>query len=102
VHCANCKREFPTGARRKAGISITNIGDEYIYSYWQCEECNFYTVELYRDVHLGVPEISILPAMTKEDGDLAVLRIKTCPDPHNVDCECEYHQRAYGIRRSEA
>jgi hypothetical protein len=100
--CANCNQPFPAEAKRKAGISIFHMGDEYIYSYWQCDACGFYTVESFRDVHLGSPVISFLPPMTKDDGDLAVLRIKTCPDPHNVDCECDYHQQAYGIRRSDS
>ena len=93
--CAKCGKEFPAAARSRAGISIFVMGDEYIYSYWYCEECQHYTVRAYHDRFMGEDSEDTLPPMPKERGDRAVALIRACPQPFDKYCECPSHRAMY-------
>ncbi|MGK5083933.1 hypothetical protein WDW37_11585 [Bdellovibrionota bacterium FG-1] len=96
MKCLNCQKEFPEEAKPRAGIAIMVAGDEYTYSYWQCEVCSFYTVKSYYDPFMGDnSEVTFLPPMSKEVGDRCVALVLACPAPFDKYCECASHQALY-------
>nr|AIF06758.1 hypothetical protein [uncultured marine group II/III euryarchaeote KM3_195_B08] len=86
--CENCKKIL----ERNAFISIEKGGDERIYSYFFCTECDKYTVELFRDLFVtGGSEISTFQR-DKEEGNKEVLLILDCPSPEDKNCKCSTHK----------
>ncbi len=94
IRCAKCGREFDQYREEKpvASISGSIMGDEYIESYYFCEQCELYTVEIYHDRFLGEDEISVKGPVPKREGDVKVELIRQCPEPWNKKCRCEAHQ----------
>lgn len=72
------------------------MGDEYIESYYFCEPCGVYTVEVYHDRFLGEDEVSLRGPMSKERGDEKIEVIRQCPEPGNKRCRCDAHQSYFG------
>jgi hypothetical protein len=99
THCIKCKTAFKRNA--KAAISILVMGDEYIYSYYYCDECEHYTVEAYHDRFMGEDEISFLPPIGRTEGDYAVELIEACATPMNKNCDCASHKALYHGRPGE-
>ena len=95
MKCVQCQQAFPTGSLARAGISIFVMGDEYIYSYWRCDACGFYTVESYHDRFTGEDEVTFLPAVSREIGDRCVALVQACPTPFDKYCECRSHRALY-------
>jgi hypothetical protein len=95
VKCVQCARAFAPGEKARAAISIFAMGDEYIYSYWLCDACGYYTVESYHDRFLGEDEITFLPPVPREVGDRCVELVRACPRPFDKNCECASHQALY-------
>ena len=93
MECGNCNHDLGGLEARKAFLRIDVMGDEYIYSYWQCEACGFYTAETCRD-RSPVPEIiSRSGPIDREQGDEIVSLIGRCPDPGDKRCGCAVHRR---------
>lgn len=94
MHCIKCKRTFTETDGPRAGISISVMGDECIYTYIYCAACGMYTVDSYYDRFLGESEISAF-SVDKETGDRAIEIILACPDPYNKNCNCPSHKEMY-------
>ena len=92
--CLTCKKELNAADNPGAGISISVMGDEYIYTYFYCDTCRSYTVESYYDRFLGEAEISFF-SVSKETGERAIELIRACPDPFDKNCTCPSHQAMY-------
>ena len=75
-----------------ASISGSIMGDEYTESYYFCNRCEVYTVEIYHDRFLGEDEVSIRGPVSRSEGDVKVELIKQCSEPWNKKCRCEVHQ----------
>jgi hypothetical protein len=89
-----CQREFTASDGPRAGISISVMGDEYIYTYIYCINCGLYTVDTYYDRFLGEAEVSAF-SVDKETGDRAIELIRACPDPFDKNCNCPSHKAMY-------
>jgi hypothetical protein len=94
MKCLTCKREFTESDGPGAGISISVTGDEYIYTYVYCSDCDLYTVECYYDCFLGESEISFF-SVSKDVGDKAIKLIRACPGPFDKNCTCPSHKAMY-------
>jgi hypothetical protein len=68
------------------------MGDECIETYYYCDCCGVYTVEVFWDMFLSDREIvSFLGPMEKSEGDEKVALIKECSEPWNKKCRCPAH-----------
>jgi hypothetical protein len=95
IRCAQCGREL--GAEgRVASISGSIMGDEYIESYFLCEKCGVYTVEVYHDRFLGEESVSVHGPVAKAEGDAKVKLIGECSEPWNKKCRCRAHISYFG------
>jgi len=94
LQCSQCGRIFDreAGDRSIASISGGIMGDEYIESYYFCNQCQVYTVEVYHDRFLGEEEISVRGPVPKTEGDALIELIKQCDEPWNKKCRCKAHQ----------
>ena len=94
IRCSECGRIFDreAGDRSVASISGGIMGDEYIESYYFCNQCQVYTVEVYHDRFLGEEEISVRGPVPKTEGDALIELIKQCDEPWNKKCRCKAHQ----------
>lgn len=94
--CSRCGREFIENEGRVASISGSIMGDEYIETYYYCDQCGQYTVEVYHDRFMGEEDISIRGPLSKAEGDAQVELIKKCPEPWDKKCRCEAHKEYFG------
>jgi len=94
TRCSQCGKEFGQQAegRRVTSISGSIMGDEYIESYYFCNQCEVYTVEIYHDRFLGEDEVFVRGPVPKLEGDAKVELIKQCAEPWNKKCRCEVHR----------
>ena len=67
------------------------MGDEVADSYYFCEECGLYTVEVRRDRFLGPEEVSHRGPLSKDEGDEKIRLIEGCPEPWEKKCRCPVH-----------
>jgi len=95
VNCLGCQIEMRTEDSRASWISIAVMGDEYIYSYWNCPACRQWTVESYHDRFMGDDEIQLMGPFPPEVGERCVALIEVCPDPGEKNCDCKSHQALY-------
>ena len=75
-----------------ASISGSIMGDEYIESYYFCDQCGVYTVEIFHDRFLGDDEVFVRGPVPKPEGDAKIELIGRCPEPWNKKCRCNAHQ----------
>ena len=78
--------------QRRASISGSIMGDEYIESYYFCSQCGVYTVEIYHDRFLGDEEVFVRGPVAQTEGDAKVELIRQCAEPWNKKCRCKAHQ----------
>ena len=95
MNCLGCDRIFDKAEERKAGIAIFVMGDEYIYSYWQCPSCDQWTIESYHDRFVGEDSIHLMGPFPPEVGKRCVELIAACPDPFDKNCDCSSHVVLY-------
>ncbi len=89
--CQSCGKTL----ERSAFISIEKGGDERIYSYFFCTECNNYTIEVFHDQFItGDADISTFQK-DKEEGNKDLLFIKDCPSPEKKNCKCKTHKEYF-------
>ena len=101
VPCLACKKVLDD-RHKKAGISISVMGDEYTYTYYLCDDCNKYTVEAFRDRFLGEDSVSSMGPFDRPTGDDGVRLIKACKTPYDKHCECPSHKALYyGVPRTQ-
>jgi uncharacterized protein YdeI (BOF family) len=98
MKCSQCGREFNREKKegRVASICGSIMGDEDIETYYYCDGCGQYTVEVYHDRFLGEEEVSIRGPLSKAEGDAKVELIKKCPEPWDKKCRCEAHKEYFG------
>ncbi len=94
IKCSQCGRVFDPQAKDQhiASISGSIMGDEYIESFYFCDLCQVYTVEIYHDRFLGDEEIFVKGPMSKQEGDEKVELIRQCSEPWDKKCRCEAHR----------
>ena len=97
MKCLHCERDFAEdGAERPvASISGSIMGDEYIDSYFFCNRCQVYSVEVYHDRFLGEEEIFLRGPLSKAEGDAKVALIQECAEPWDKKCRCSAHQKYF-------
>jgi hypothetical protein len=98
IRCSQCERELDRKGEdtSEASISGSVMGDEYTESYYFCNECGVYTVEVYHDRFLGEDEISVRGPVSKSEGDGNVALIQQCLEPWNKKCRCDAHRSYFG------
>jgi hypothetical protein len=74
-----------------ASISGSIMGDECVETYYYCDRCGVYTVEVFWDLFSGGESVSAHGPMEKEAGDAKVTLIKGCSEPYNKKCRCAAH-----------
>lgn len=89
MNCRSCKKDL---GERKGFICAMRGGDEYIYSYFYCEDCRKYTIECYHDKFITGDSDITTYQVDKERGNKELNEIKKCPDPSNKHCRCEAHK----------
>jgi hypothetical protein len=72
------------------------MGDEYTESYYFCDLCQAYTVEIFHDHYLGEGDVLIKGPMTKAEGDAKVDLVGRCPTPWDKKCRCDAHIAYFG------
>jgi hypothetical protein len=72
------------------------MGDEYIESYYFCEDCQVYTLEVYHDRFAGEPSVSVQGPITKKRAEEKIAIIRRCPKPNSKRCRCEAHLEYFG------
>ncbi len=98
IKCSKCGRDFDKQEADKpvASISGSIMGDEYVESYYFCDRCGVYTVEIYHDRFLGDDDVFFRGPMEKSEGDAKVESIRQCPEPWNKKCRCSAHVSYFG------
>lgn len=93
MQCSQCGRDFNredmTGP--VASISGSILGDECIESYYYCDCCGVYTVQVFWDLFSGEESSSLHGPILKAKGDAAVALIRQCSMPWNKKCRCSAH-----------
>ena len=93
IRCSQCGEELGrkgmTG--RVASMSGSIMGDECTESYYFCDRCGVYTVEIYWDMFSGGESVSINGPIPKAEGDAAVELIRQCSTPWDKKCRCSAH-----------
>ena len=94
ISCRKCGKDFKREKNGERSVSISGsiMGDECIESYYFCNECQVYTVEVYFDYFSGEEVSNIYGPMTREEGDAKVALIRQCQQPWNKKCRCTAHQ----------
>lgn len=98
IKCSQCGREFNWEKQegRVASICGSIMGDEYIETYYYCDQCGQYSVEIYHDRFMGEEDISIRGPLSKAEGDEKIELIKKCPEPWDKKCRCDAHKEYFG------
>ena len=96
MECLQCGTTQWDSEQSLAFICFEGGGDEYIESYFFCQDCNAYSVEVFHDSFLGKGTIHTRGPIPKSEGDQAVGRIKRCPRPNDKRCRCEVHEQLNG------
>ncbi|MFO8010563.1 MAG: hypothetical protein R6U89_07100 [Dehalococcoidia bacterium] len=96
--CYHCGRELGEEGKSipTASISGSIMGDEYTESYFFCEGCQEYTVQIWRDRFCGEDSVSIRGHVPKEEGDRQIEIIRRCAKPWSKRCRCEAHVEYFG------
>ena len=94
---SGCGRECRAEAGQGPAASISGgiQGDECIESWFYCDACRQYSVEVYWDVFLGDPECSVRGPVPKEEGDARVALIRRCDRPWDKKCRCPAHMEYF-------
>ena len=100
VRCLQCGAELPPTKEGAPAASISGgiMGDEYTESYFLCEGCGVYTVEVCYEPFLGDAEVKLRGPVPREKGDAAVRLISRCSEPWNKKCRCQAHVRYFDGR----
>ena len=97
IKCLKCGKVLEANGenKREAIISGSIMGDEYIESYIFCDDCQVYTVEIFRDSFSGPEQTFMKGPLSKEEGNKQVSIIKRCKTPWNKKCRCEAHKEYF-------
>lgn len=90
LKCVNTK--WDKIEQRSAFICFEVMGDEYIESYFLCQDCDTYSVEVYHDRFSGAATILTRGPIPRAEGDRIIAMIRQCPEPSNKRCHCKAHE----------
>jgi len=98
VRCSKCGRVL---GRQDvwspvASMSGSIMGDEHIESWFFCNRCRVYTLEVYHDRFMGEDEITVQGPIPIERGDAKVALIRQCDRPSDKRCRCDAHREYFG------
>jgi hypothetical protein len=98
ILCSQCGKELtgPGSQAPVASISGSIMGDEYTESYYYCDTCKMYTVEVCHDRFLGEESSATRGPVSKLDGDIKVALIRRCSRPWDKKCRCDAHVEYFG------
>jgi hypothetical protein len=98
IRCTKCGKDLGGGDRsgQLANISGSIMGDECTESYFFCQNCSVYTVEVFWDVFTGEEEVHIRGPLSKENGDEKIRLIGECSTPWDKKCRCPAHRAYFG------
>ena len=98
MNCSKCGQAIGSGNidARVAFICGSVMGDEYIESYFFCERCQMYTVEIYHDRFSGEDSVATRGPVEREEAEEQIAIIRRCPEPDNKRCRCEAHMEYFG------
>jgi len=92
TQCSQCGMPF---TKPVASISGSIMGDVDTDSYYFCDQCAVYTVEVCHDRFLGEETVSVHGPVAKPDGDAKVELIRRCSEPWNKKCRCDAHREYF-------
>lgn len=95
VNCLQCQGELGADSREES-ISGSIMGDEYIETYYFCQACGVYTVEIYHDRFLGEDDVFFRGPLSREEGRDKTDLIRQCSEPWNKKCRCPAHREYFG------
>lgn len=98
IPCSRCgeRLDATPAPAPVASISGGILGDEYTDSYFFCDRCGVYTVEVYRDRFLDEGEAALRGPVPRAEGDRAVELIRRCAEPWDKKCRCPAHRAYFG------
>jgi len=96
MNCKACGKDFKRAHITGHVVSISGsiMGDECIESYYFCDDCRLYTLEVYFDYFSGEEVSNVYGPISRQEGDAKVALIRQCGQPWNKKCRCPAH-RAY-------
>ena len=98
IPCSQCGRALTTGPDGTTVASISGgvMGDEYIESWYFCDTCKVWTVEIYHDRFCGEDSISYRGPVPEAAGRQQVAIIRRCDEPWSKRCRCDAHHEYFG------
>jgi len=98
IRCSKCNRELGGQHKEERVVSISGsiMGDEYTDTYYYCDACGVYTLEVYHDRFLGEEDSSVQGPISKAEGEAKVELIKQCAQPWDKKCRCTAHKSYFG------
>ena len=98
IRCTNCGMEIDLESIEGFVPSISGgiMGDEYIESYYLCNHCDVYTIEICHDRFLGEEDVSLRGPVSKSEAEEKIALISRCPKPGDKKCRCEAHRAYFG------
>jgi hypothetical protein len=98
IRCSQCGRVFDRQGEDRSVASISGgiMGDECTESYFYCNQCGIYTVEVYHGRFLREDDVSARGPVSKPEGDERVKLIRERCRPWDKKCRCKAHQSYFG------
>ena len=98
IKCLQCNRELGTQGKDELVASISGgiMGDEYIETYFYCNICGVYTVEVCHDRFAGEEDISFQGPLSQTEGEARISLIRQCSRPWDKKCRCHAHKAYFG------
>ncbi|MEK7466447.1 MAG: hypothetical protein AAB074_03440 [Planctomycetota bacterium] len=93
VNCRKCGADLQAVGKRRAFISVFAQGDEETMSWYFCEACRVWMIEVYYDRFMGDSEISFRGPYPEGTCEADVALANTCPSPGDKWCECPAHKK---------
>ena len=92
--CSQCGKDLDQESKNalKASISGSIMGDETTESFFFCQECEQYTVEISHDRFCGETSVRYEGPLSKSDAEPRITLIRRCERPWDKKCRCEAHQ----------
>lgn len=98
MKCTKCGKDLG-GAKdgaRVAFICGSVMGDEYVESYYYCDQCKVYSLSVYHDRFSGEDSVSVQGPLDPERAEAQIEIIRRCPDPGDKRCRCDAHMEYFG------
>jgi len=95
--CVKCSHKFDlqNGRERIISISGSITGDECTETYYYCENCGVYTIEVFWELFSGQESVCLRGPIDKADGDRKITLVRECSEPWNKKCRCPAHLKYF-------